>query len=98
MVTSIYKKKISLIDPFSPYCVQGDFPKLSEDHIYMLGRDVSKDEIHFALKGMGGLKAPSPNGMQAVFYQSQWPIVGKDVCHLVSNIFHSPWCNAPFFH
>ena len=36
---------------------------------------------------MGGLKALDPNGLHAIFFQSQWQIVGDSVCRLVQEIF-----------
>lgn len=39
---------------------------------------------------MGGFKAPGPDGFQAIFYQSQWSIVGDDFCHLIMEIFDEP--------
>ena len=39
---------------------------------------------------MGGLKASGPNGLHALFFQSQWNTIGDSVCAMVSNIFNFP--------
>lgn len=62
------------------------FPQLSAEHVQLLGSRVMNEEIHFAIKCMGGLKAPSPDGLQAILYQSQW----DSFCKLISNILTNP--------
>ena len=39
---------------------------------------------------MGGLKAPRPDGLHALFFQSQWNHAGDSICSMVSEIFHQP--------
>lgn len=51
---------------------------------------VTREEIHRAIRCMGGFKAPGPNGFQAIFYQTQWNIVGGDFCNLIMDIFNDP--------
>ena len=43
------------------------------------GRSVKKEEIEQAFKSMGALKAPGPDGLNALFFQSQWQTVGPVV-------------------
>uniref|UniRef100_A0A2N9IQD1 CCHC-type domain-containing protein n=1 Tax=Fagus sylvatica TaxID=28930 RepID=A0A2N9IQD1_FAGSY len=43
----------------------------------------TKEEVLTAMKQMGPLKAPGPDGMPPIFYQSYWHVVGKDVAAVV---------------
>lgn len=47
-------------------------------------------EIKDAIFSMGPLKAPGPDGLQAVFFQSQWDQVGGSVTRFVSDCFEDP--------
>ena len=40
-------------------------------------------EVEVALKQMAPLKAPGPDGMPPLFYQSYWPLLGNDVTQSV---------------
>ena len=42
-------------------------------------------EIHDAIKEMAPLKAPGPDGMPPIFYQSYWDLLGEDV---TSSVLH----------
>ncbi|KAA3462890.1 reverse transcriptase [Gossypium australe] len=44
-----------------------------------LNSPFKEDEVYAALKGMGPLKAPGPDGFPALFFQKFWHIVGKEV-------------------
>jgi hypothetical protein len=66
------------------------FPPLSHDHMLALESPVSDAEIRRAAFAMGGLKSPGADGFQAIFYQSQWDLVGRDLCSLVKSIFADP--------
>ncbi|XP_074314656.1 uncharacterized protein LOC141649887 [Silene latifolia] len=50
------------------------------------------EEVLFALNQMHPLKAPGPDGMNGLFYQTYWHIVGHAVIRLVLNILNG----APF--
>ena len=45
----------------------------------ILSRDYSVEEVQVALFQKGPTKAPRPDGMNALFYQKYWHIVGNDV-------------------
>jgi hypothetical protein len=40
----------------------------------------TKEEIFYALKHMGPLKAPGPDGFPAMFFQKNWGSLGDDIC------------------
>ena len=42
-------------------------------------------EVHDAIKQMAPIKAPGPNGMPPIFYQSYWDLLGEDV---TSSVLH----------
>jgi hypothetical protein len=44
-----------------------------------LDSEFTEGEVEYALKQMGPLKAPGPDGMAPIFYQQYWHIVGKDI-------------------
>ena len=47
--------------------------------------DFETSEVHDAIKQMAPLKAPCPNGMPPIFYQSYWDLLGGDV---TSSVLH----------
>lgn len=55
-----------------------------------LEKKVSKDEIFQTIKRMGSFKAPGLDGFQAIFFKSQWHVVGEDFCELVCSVFDNP--------
>lgn len=59
-------------------------------HLDALGAMVTREEIYRAIRCMGGFKALGPDGFQAIFYKSQWNIVGDDLCRLIVDIFNEP--------
>ena len=58
-----------------------------------LSRGYSADEIKVALFQMGPIKAFEPDGMNALFYQKFWHIVGDDVTVTVLDFFKL-WFNV----
>ena len=54
-----------------------------------LSRDYSADEIKVTLFQMGPIKAHGPNGMNALFYQKFWYIVGDDVITAMLDFLNS---------
>ena len=51
--------------------------------VEMLSSEYSADEVQTALFQMGPTKFPGPDGMNALFYQKFWHIVGDDVTNVV---------------
>ncbi|XP_061345946.1 uncharacterized protein LOC133291662 [Gastrolobium bilobum] len=65
----IYTAEETSLDDFP---VRGAFPHLEEVNLAGLGEAPSNEEIKSIVFNMGKFKAPGPDGLQAVFYQSQW--------------------------
>lgn len=66
-----------------PWMLTGQFLQLSFKKIEALAKNVDNEEIHVALFPMGPLKAPGIDGMQALFLQKNWDVVGESVCGIV---------------
>nr|XP_048317975.1 uncharacterized protein LOC125418473 [Ziziphus jujuba var. spinosa] len=47
------------------------------------------EEIFHTIKSMHPIKAPGPDGMPALFFQTYWHIVGADTVSMVQNAFRS---------
>lgn len=56
----------------------------------MLSNPVTHTEVKNALFDMGGMKATGLDGYQAIFYQSQWEVVGESILKLIRGIFARP--------
>ena len=54
-----------------------------------LSRPYSVEEVKVALFQMGPTKAPGPDGMNALFYQKFWHIVGNDVSSAMLDFLNS---------
>ena len=63
--------------------------KVTSEMQEYLSREYSADEIKVALFQMGPTKASGPNGMNALFYQNFWHIVGDDVTVAVLDFLNS---------
>ena len=63
--------------------------KLTDDMQEVLSRPYSSEEVKVALFQMGPTKAPGPDGMNALFYQKFWHIVGNKVTDAVLDFLHS---------
>ncbi|OMO96318.1 reverse transcriptase [Corchorus capsularis] len=67
------------INPGSPI----SFPTIPREELEFIHRPVSADEIEKAMFSIGPLKAPSPDGFQAIFFQKNWEIVKEDFISMV---------------
>lgn len=94
MTTNFDKNLFNETNSCVPFCLIGTFPTIEDASLRGMGDIPFDKEIHDILKSIGGLKAPGPDGIQVVFYQSQWSIVGPAVCHLVKNCFANPTMNS----
>ncbi|KAH9725610.1 putative ribonuclease H protein [Citrus sinensis] len=61
---------------FRPYPVRGCFPILDAALTHGLMAPIEDNEIRQTIFSMKPLKAPGVDGLHAIFYQSQWHIVG----------------------
>nr|KYP56436.1 Retrovirus-related Pol polyprotein LINE-1 [Cajanus cajan] len=88
MVTTFYRTIFTDEGHMEPFSLTNVFPRLNEDELSTLETPISNGEIHNAvkMKSMSGFKAPGPDGLQAVFFKSQWDIVGNAVCKLIHEI------------
>ena len=90
MATNFYKVLYSKEEDYIPLCLDGCFPRISKDDFSMLGDVVKDEEIRCAVFGIGAYKAPGKDGIQSLFYQSQWNTVGAKLCELVKSVFSKP--------
>ena len=70
-------------------CLNAVHHKIADDMKDILTSECSADEIKAALFQMGPTKAPRPDGMNALFYQKFWHIVGDDVVAAVLDFLNS---------
>lgn len=77
-----------MITCISLFPISKDFLKLGDDVIDDLKRNPTSTEIFQTVKFIGSLKAPRPNGYQALFFEKNWDVVGVDFCRFVKKVFH----------
>ena len=53
--------------------------KITDDIREVLSSEFIVEEVKVALFQMGSTKAPGPDGMNALFYQNFWHVVGDNV-------------------
>ncbi|XP_019172460.1 PREDICTED: uncharacterized protein LOC109167844 [Ipomoea nil] len=63
------------------------FPRIRTRNWACFNRQVSKEEVHKALKDMQPFKAPGPDGFQAGFYQQMWDTTDDSIFCLVKEAF-----------
>lgn len=63
-------------------------PKVSNYQNSQLTRPFSKAKIEKAVKEMSPTKAPGRDGLQALFYQRYWEVVGEDTSNLCLQILN----------
>ncbi|XP_072084360.1 uncharacterized protein [Arachis hypogaea] len=90
MATSFYSRLYIEDTPDTPFVLNNCFPPLDTIDLESIGSNVSRMEIRSALFSMGSLKAPGKDGIQAIFYQKKWDVVGTNLCVLVERIFNRP--------
>ncbi|KAL9432093.1 hypothetical protein AB3S75_027164 [Citrus x aurantiifolia] len=86
---SFFSKLYSKDDAiYHPYHIVNAFPVLEEHRMQALGQVVEDEEIKNVIFSTKALKALGIDGLHALFYQTQWHVVGKSVCSLIKGIFN----------
>ena len=70
-------------------CLSTVLARVTVDMQEMLFGDFTTNEIKEAIFQMGPTKAPGPDGMNALFYQKFWHIVGPDVVNVVLDFLNN---------
>jgi exonuclease III len=70
-------------------CLWGVERVVTQDMNDALLQEFSEEEVRQALWQMYPTKAPGPDGMSAIFYQTYWEIVGPEVTQAILSILHS---------
>uniref|UniRef100_A0A2N9G552 Reverse transcriptase domain-containing protein n=1 Tax=Fagus sylvatica TaxID=28930 RepID=A0A2N9G552_FAGSY len=66
-------------------CLEGMEGLVTDEMNTALLKDFTEKEVTQALKQMYPTKAPGPDGMSAIFYQTYWEVVGPEVLpHVIS--------------
>jgi hypothetical protein len=73
---------------FSP-CIQPISCKVTEEMNMELGKNFTPEEVEVALFQMEPLKAPGPDGLNAGFFQQNWPTMKEEVCHALLDVINN---------
>ena len=76
--------------PAEKFIMSGFFPVLNDNELNSLSREVEEDEVHATVFSMGGWKASGPDGLPAMFSQSNWEHVKESVIDWIKKIFQNP--------
>ncbi|XP_026385175.1 uncharacterized protein LOC113280813 [Papaver somniferum] len=80
----------SLFNSSASYICDSELSNLFHPIISLdLCKDVSVNETVSAVKQLGALKDPGPDGLQGIFYTKYWNHVGPSVIDLIRSFFHS---------
>nr|KYP39534.1 LINE-1 reverse transcriptase isogeny [Cajanus cajan] len=90
LINNFYTQLFTDPGDYEQFCLSNSFPKLDAPDIDKLACPISNLDIQNTLQKMGSLKAPGPDGLHAIFYQSQWNIIGQTFCELIHAIEASP--------
>lgn len=75
VITKEFQKRCKVDDTVNPIQEISLSRDITEAESEFLTKDVINEEILEAAKQMNPLRAPGPDGMQAIFYQKTWGIV-----------------------
>ena len=62
---------------------------VSEEMNEKLVKTYTAEEVEIAIKDMAPLKAPGPDGMPSLFFQTYWPDIGMDITQAVLSSLNS---------
>lgn len=68
-------------------CIQCVTGKVTTHMNEELNLPISDLEIKLAVDSMGDMKAPGPDGLNGLFFQKNWDIIGRVVCTAVKDFF-----------
>ena len=57
-----------------------------------LTRQYTREKVEIALRSIGNLKAPGPDGMPALFYKEFWEDIGERVVEEVLQVLGADLC------
>lgn len=60
---------------------------VSQEMNDVLMKEVTDKEIKEAAFDLGALKAPRPDGLSGIFYQTHWEAIKSDICGAIRSFF-----------
>ncbi|XP_074277735.1 uncharacterized protein LOC141601359 [Silene latifolia] len=61
----------------------------TDEHIQMLNKPITNEEIKSIFFNTPNDKAPGPNGYTSAFFKDSWDIIGEDICAAIKDCFTS---------
>ncbi|WP_222185187.1 reverse transcriptase domain-containing protein, partial [Geminicoccus harenae] len=61
----------------------------SQDHVDILNRGITAEEIKSTIFSIKNDKAPGPDGFSSLFFKKAWDVVGADVIEAITSFFSS---------
>lgn len=90
MINEFYKSLFKEEGSHEPFCLRGKFQALEEKELDLLGSGITDGEVKNVIFNTRSFKAPREDGFKALFYQTQWKLVGSDLCSLIKGLFRHP--------
>lgn len=77
LVTLYFMNVFTNTSSVIPFGLHGSFPNLLEEDLEPFKAHVTNEDIRRALFSIGNYKALGVDGFQAIFYKSQWKVMGE---------------------
>ncbi|WJX67493.1 hypothetical protein P8452_51955 [Trifolium repens] len=90
MTVSFFSNLYKAEGDINVWNLRGNFPAINRTTLAIVEAMPLDCEVKEAMFSMGSLKAPGPDGLHPLFFQSQWDIVGPKVCEVVREAFSNP--------